>query len=81
MPATFNRGVKVGTSVQHYKHSQCPVCAKHFEARSDDQHWPENSPKWKIAFLAQGWKCLKGAYGREIFVCSDKCATAAINNW
>ena len=81
VPATYKPGVKVGSRLLHYKHAQCPVpgCTTQFEARSDDVTW--NDAQWKEGFLKAGWKCLRGAYGREVFVCSDACAQKALHNW
>jgi len=59
----------------HHKNSHCPICQAPIYFRSDELHW--NESQWEEAFRKAGWKVLRGAYGRVLFVCSDLCVKVA----
>lgn len=64
------------TTLQHLKTSNCPACNRVITFGSDTIDWTD--AEWESAFRdIAGWIRMRGAVGRSVWVCSDKCARKA----
>lgn len=68
----------MGASLTHFKTTNCPVCLKDLSAKSNELNWTDR--EWERLYQMGGWIRMCGAYGREVWVCSDKCAKARMKS-
>jgi len=68
----------VAKTLEHHKSSNCPVCLTQVHALSNELNWTDR--EWERLYKMAGWIQMRGAYGREVWVCSDACAKARMKS-